>query len=63
MIGFDIEAQLSTGSNQMSIENIIFTTDIDRTGTTVSSGNIAWDDNYFYVKTSAGWKRTGLSTF
>jgi hypothetical protein len=26
-------------------------------------GDIAWDDNYTYVKTSAGWKRTSLSTF
>lgn len=36
------------------------------TGTADSSGNtgdIAWDDNYVYVKTSAGWKRSALSTF
>ena len=26
-------------------------------------GDVAWDDNYFYVKTSAGWKRSALSTF
>jgi hypothetical protein len=26
-------------------------------------GNICWDDDYIYVKTSAGWKRSGLSTF
>lgn len=26
-------------------------------------GDVAWDDNYFYVKTSAGWKRSTLSTF
>ncbi len=26
-------------------------------------GDIAWDDNYTYVKTSAGWKRSALSTF
>lgn len=26
-------------------------------------GQIAYDDNYFYIKTSAGWKRISLSTF
>lgn len=26
-------------------------------------GDISWDDSYFYVKTSAGWKRSALSTF
>jgi hypothetical protein len=26
-------------------------------------GDIAWDDNYFYVKTTAGWKRAALTTF
>ena len=36
------------------------------TGTSDPNGNegdIAWDDDYIYVKTSAGWKRTQLSTF
>ena len=26
-------------------------------------GDTAWDDNFIYIKTTAGWKRTGLSTF
>jgi hypothetical protein len=26
-------------------------------------GDIAWDENYFYVKTSQGWKRSSLSTW
>ena len=26
-------------------------------------GDIAWDDNYIYVKTSVGWKRAPLSTW
>ncbi len=26
-------------------------------------GDISWDDNYFYVKTNAGWKRTALGTW
>ncbi|MBN1782243.1 hypothetical protein JW948_14010 [bacterium] len=27
------------------------------------TGDIAWDDSYIYVKTTAGWKRSALSTF
>jgi hypothetical protein len=26
-------------------------------------GDLGWDDNYTYVKTSSGWKRSALSTF
>ena len=26
-------------------------------------GICAWDDDYLYIKTSAGWKRIALSTF
>lgn len=106
LIGYNIDAQSPTSSNTLSIGNLIFGTDIDGTGTTVSSGNIgiatptptakldinsstgynqlrmrksytptstsdsngnvgdiAWDDNYIYIKTSAGWKRAALSTF
>jgi len=36
------------------------------TGTADTSGNVgdwAWDDDYRYVKTSTGWKRSALSTF
>jgi hypothetical protein len=32
----------------------------DRNGTV---GDFSWDDNYIYIKTSAGWKRAALSTF
>jgi hypothetical protein len=28
-----------------------------------SVGSFAWDDNYVYVKTSKGWKRSSLTTF
>ncbi len=28
-----------------------------------ATGDTAWDDNYFYIKTSAGWKRSALLTF
>jgi hypothetical protein len=36
------------------------------TGTADANGNtgdVAWDDNYIYIKTAAGWKRSALSTF
>jgi hypothetical protein len=32
----------------------------DATG---ASGDVRWDDNYIYIKTSAGWKRSALTTF
>lgn len=28
-----------------------------------SQGDVSWDDNYIYIKTAGGWKRTALSTF
>jgi hypothetical protein len=49
----------STGYNQIRMR-----TSYTPTGTNDANGNIgdiAWDDDYFYVKTSAGWKRTALS--
>jgi hypothetical protein len=36
------------------------------TGTADGNGNtgdVAWDANYIYIKTAAGWKRSALSTF
>ena len=36
------------------------------TGTADANGNtgdVSWDDSYIYIKTSAGWKRSALSTF
>lgn len=35
------------------------------TGTTDQNGNVgdmSWDDNYIYIKTSDGWKRSTLAT-
>ena len=51
----------STGYNQIRMR-----TSYTPTGTNDANGNvgdIAWDDNYIYVKTSAGWKRAALSTW
>jgi hypothetical protein len=51
----------STGYDQIRMR-----TSYTPTGTGDANGNvgdIAWDDDYFYVKTSAGWKRVEFSTF
>jgi len=40
VIGNDIDIQNATGSNQLSIGNLIFGTGIDGTGTNISTGNI-----------------------
>ncbi|MCD4760889.1 tail fiber domain-containing protein, partial [bacterium] len=40
IIGYDINAPNATNNYQMSIGNLIFATDIDGTGTTISSGNV-----------------------
>lgn len=28
-----------------------------------NTGDLSWDDNYIYIKTSTGWKRTSLESF
>ncbi len=51
----------STGYNQLRMR-----TSYTPTGTSDTNGNtgdVAWDDGYIYIKTSAGWKRSALSTF
>ena len=51
----------SAGYNQIRLR-----TDFTPTNSSDSRGNIgdiAWDDNYIYVKTSAGWKRAFISTW
>lgn len=51
----------STGYNQLRLRTSYTpTSSADANGNT---GDIAWDDNYVYVKTSAGWKRSALTTF
>jgi len=56
-----LHIQGSTGYNQLRLG-----TSYTPTGTSDSNGNtgdIAWDNNYLYVKTSVGWKRVALSSF
>lgn len=68
LTGFNVSTPLSTidvagaaGYNQLRLR-----TTYTPTGTADvlgNTGDTAWDDNFFYIKTSAGWKRTALSTF
>jgi hypothetical protein len=51
----------STGYNQVRME-----TSYTPTGTADVNGNtgdIAWDADYIYIKTAAGWKRSALTTW
>lgn len=51
----------STGYNQLRLRTTYTpTSTADANGNT---GDFAWDDSFLYIKTSAGWKRTALSTF
>ena len=49
------------GYNQLRLRTTY--TPTSSSDTNGSTGNFSWDDNYLYIKTSGGWKRTALSTF
>jgi hypothetical protein len=51
----------ASGGNSFRVRNSF--TPASTADATGSSGVMAWDDNYVYVKTSTGWKRSSLSTF
>lgn len=55
----DIEA--ASGYNQLRLRSTY--TPTSTADTNGNAGDVAWDDDYIYIKTSAGWKRTALSTF
>lgn len=50
-----------TGYDQLRIRTSY--TPSSSSDTNGSIGDVAWDDDYIYIKTGAGWKRTALSTF
>lgn len=56
-----IDVEGTTGYNQLRLRNSFTPTNTADTRGNV--GDIAWDNNYIYVKTGAGWKRSGLSTW
>lgn len=51
----------ATGYGQLRIRTTYTPTSTSDTNGNV--GDVTWDDNYMYIKTSAGWKRSALSTF
>lgn len=56
-----IDAAGPTGYSQLRLQTTYTpTSSADALGAT---GDTAWDANYFYIKTAAGWKRAALSTF
>ncbi len=56
-----IDVAGTTGYGQLRLQTTYTPTGTaDALGAT---GDTAWDANYFYIKTAAGWKRTALSTF
>src|SRR3989344_874372 len=52
MIGYNIDAPSATASNQLNIGNLIYGTNINGTGTTLSSGNIGIGTTSPYAKLS-----------
>ena len=68
-IGIGVQAPLSrldvngvNGYNQLRLETSYTPTSSSDTHGNI--GDVAWDTNYIYIKTSAGWKRTAtLNTF
>jgi hypothetical protein len=49
------------GYNQLRLRKKY--TPTSSTDTNGAEGDVSWDDNYIYIKTSSGWKRSALSTF
>lgn len=56
-----MHVKASTGYNQFRLETSY--TPSSTADTNGNIGDMAWDDNYIYIKTTAGWKRSALSTF
>jgi len=57
----DIQNNSGTGYNQLRIETPY--TPTSGADTNGNVGDIAWDNNYLYIKTPTGWKRRVLSTW
>jgi hypothetical protein len=56
-----LDIYTANGYQQLRLRaSITPTSSADAGGTT---GNVAWDTSYFYIKTSVGWKRMAVATF
>lgn len=51
-----------TGYQQFRMETQ-YTPGLGTVTPTGNDGDVAWDNDYIYIKTPVGWKRAGLSTF
>ncbi len=51
----------TTGYDQLRMRDAY--TPSSTSDTNGNIGDVAWDDDYIYIKTSEGWKRAALSTF
>jgi len=51
----------TTGYNQLRVRTAF--TPVGTADSNGNTGDIAWDDDYVYVKTSTGWKRAALGTW
>ena len=56
-----VDVNGSTGYDQVRMRRSY--TPSATSDTNGNTGDIAWDDDYIYIKTSAGWKRAALTTF
>jgi len=56
-----VDINAGTGYNQLRMRTPF--TPANTADANGNTGDVAWDDNFVYVKTSAGWKRTTLSAF
>lgn len=55
-----------TGFGLVGYQQLRLRTSYTPTGSADANGNVgdtAWDDNYFYIKTSVGWKRAALAAY
>ncbi|MEZ5016978.1 MAG: hypothetical protein R2800_07985 [Flavipsychrobacter sp.] len=51
----------TTGYNQLRLRTAY--TPTSSSDTNGEAGDVSWDDDYIYIKTSTGWKRSALTTF
>lgn len=56
-----LDVGASTGYNQLRLRTAY--TPSSTADVNGNTGDISWDENYIYIKTSSGWKRTALSSF
>lgn len=56
-----LDISAATGYNQLRLRTSF--TPASTADANGNIGDIAWDDNYMYIKTASGWRRTALADF